>query len=448
MIASSDTLPASVGHRSGLCTSFDFWRDPFGSMERLKASEELVYTRFMGWDMLLVSTPRLAAEVLTGPRELWHKDRMTRRSADIFGEGLLLAEDETWKRQRRMLNPGFRHGRYAAYAAVMREEAEAAMAAWGDGERLDLAAEMAAVTLRIAVRTLFGRGLDDEGVARVGRAFTEVSDFLASTLHNLPVPLPRWLPVPQLQRYYAAIDELEAVVNEVISGRRAELAGGAEEGEDLLGMLLAARDEEDGSGLSDKEVRDQVMTFLLAGHETTALLLTHAVLLLGLHPTERRRAEAEVDALGASPGFRTALPQVDAVVKETLRLRPPAWILVREPTADCEVGGRPVKAGTIVCIMPWQLHQDPRFWGPDAAEFRPDRFAEGAPRPEHGSYLPFGLGGRKCIGLRFAELEARLLLATWLREVRLEPEATALPELLPSITARPAGPVWVRVARR
>jgi len=435
------TQPVSVGHIDMLRASFNFMRDPFASLERARERGELVHSRVLGWHAVIVTSPELAHEVLTGSIDTWHKDRLTQRTGDVFGEGLLLAEGEVWRRQRSMLNPGFRHARYETYAQVMLEEAEACLARWTDGARLDLAAEMAAVTLRIAVRTLFGRGLPDARVAEVGRAFGEISEFLASTLANLPLPLPRWLPVPAFQRYLAAVEQLDAVVADVIAARRRQ----GVEGDDLLALLLEARDDA-GSGLGDREVRDQVMTFLLAGHETTALLLVSALVLLGLHPYERSRLEAEVDALGHPPRVGDALPRTDLVIAESLRLRPPAWALSRENTHDIELGGHPIPAGTIVVVSPWALHHDPRSWGSDAKEFRPDRFAEGP--PPKGAYFPFGLGGRKCIGARFAEMEARLLLARWAQAVQLEPEERKMPKLVPSITARPAGPVWARVKRR
>lgn len=426
-----------------LRASLNFLRDPFGSIERTYERGELVRTRVLGWRVAIVTAPALAHEVLTGPIEVWHKDRVTKRTGGVFGEGLLLAEDEVWRRQRSMLNPGFRHARYETYAQVMLEEAETTLAGWRDGARIDLAAEMAAVTLRIAVRTLFGRGLSPSRVTAVGRAFADISEFLAGVLANSPLPLPRWLPVPAYQRYLAAVDRLDGVVAEVIAARRREGAGG----DDLLALLLEARDDA-GSGLRDREVRDQVMTFLLAGHETTSLLLVSALVLLGMHPHERARVEAEADALGRPPKVGDPLPRIDAVIAESLRLRPPAWVLSREPTRDVEVGGHRIEAGTVVVISPWALHHDRRSWGPDAASFRPDRFAEGTPPPPKGAYMPFGLGGRKCIGARFAEMEAKLLLARWAQAVRIEPEERRLPKLVPSITARPAGPVWARVRRR
>jgi cytochrome P450 len=437
------TTPAvSVGHIGVLRATLNFLRDPFAALERARENGELVHTRVLGWRAVLVTSPALAHEVLTGAGDVWHKDRLTRRTSGVFGEGLLLAEGEVWRRQRSMLNPGFRHARYEAYAAVMLEEAEATLAGWTDGRRIDLAAEMAAVTLRIAVRTLFGRGLPDPRVTAVGRAFAEISEFLASALANSPLPLPRWLPLPMFQRYRAAITRLDGVVAEVIAARRRDGAGG----DDLLAMLLEARDEQ-GSGLGDREVRDQVMTFLLAGHETTALLLISALVLLGMHPRERARVEAEVDALGRAPGVTDPLPRIDAVIAESLRLRPPAWAMSREPTRDIVLGGHRIAAGTIVVVSPWALHHDPRSWGPDVMSFRPDRFAD-ASSPPKGAYFPFGLGGRKCIGARFAEMEARLLLARWAQAVRLDPEPAVLPKLVPSITARPAGPVWARVRVR
>lgn len=435
------TRATANGLIHSLRASFDFMTNPFGSLERAREGGDLVRTHMLGWRVVIVTAPELVHEILTAPIDVWHKDRITRRTGAVFGEGLLLAEDEVWRRQRSMLNPGFRHARYETYAQVMLEEAETALAGWTDRSRIDLASEMAAVTLRIAVRTLFGRGLVPARVAAVGRAFAEISDFLAGVLANSPVPLPRWLPVPAYQRYLAAVARLDGVVNEVITARRRAGAGG----DDLLALLLEARDDA-GSGLGDREVRDQVMTFLLAGHETTALLLVSALVLLGMHPHERARVEAEVDALGRPPRVGDPLPRIDAVIAESLRLRPPAWVLSREPTRDVIIGGHRIAAGTIVIVAPWALHHDPRSWGPDAAEFRPDRFAERA--PPKGAYLPFGLGGRKCIGARFAEMEARLLLARWAQAVRLDPEPPRLPKLLPSITARPAEAVWARVRRR
>ncbi len=432
---------ASVGRLNALRATLSFVRDPFAALERARDHGDLVHTRLLGWRSLIVSAPALAHEVLTGSGDTWHKDRLTKRTVDVFGDGLLLAEGAVWRRQRSMINPGFRHARYEAYAQVMLEEAEAAQAGWAEGARIDLAAELAAVTLRIAVRTLFGRGLDDARVAEVGHAFTEISDFLASALASSPLPLPRWLPLPLLRRYHAAIERLDRVVAEVITARRRDDS----EGHDLLAMLLEARDEQ-GSGLGDVEVRDQVMTFMLAGHETTALLLVSALVLLGMHPHERARVEAEVDALGRPVQLGDALPRIDAVIAESLRLRPPAWALSREPTHDIVLGGHPVPAGTIVVVSPWALHHDPRSWGADATAFRPDRFVDAT--PPKGAYFPFGLGGRKCIGSRFAEMEARLLLARWAQAVRLDPQPAVMPKLLPSITARPAGPVWARVRAR
>lgn len=435
------TPTASVGRINALRATMNFVRDPFAALERARDHGDLVHTRLLGWRSLIVSSPALAHEVLTGSGDTWHKDRLTKRTSDVFGDGLLLAEGDVWRRQRSMLNPGFRHARYEAYAQVMLEEAEAALADWRDGTRIDLAAQMAAVTLRIAVRTLFGRGLDDARVAEVGRAFTEISDFLASALASSPLPLPRWLPLPMLRRYHAAIERLDRVVVEVITARRRDGSGG----DDLLALLLEARDDQ-GSGLGDVEVRDQVMTFLLAGHETTALLLVSALVLLGMHPHERARVEAEVDALGRPPQLTDALPRIDAVIAESLRLRPPAWALSREPLHDVVLGGHTIPAHTIVVVSPWALHHDPRSWGADVAQFRPDRFIELT--PPKGAYVPFGLGGRKCIGSRFAEMEARLLLARWAQAVQLDPQPATLPKLLPSITARPAEPVWAAVRTR
>lgn len=440
--ATESPRACSTAHLNPIAASAAFLADPFAALDRIRGEADLVFTSFLGWRTAIVTAPALAAEILASPVELWHKDRHMRRASAVLGDGLLLSEDETWRRQRRMLNPGFHVARYEAYAEVIREEAGAALTRWReqavDGvARVDLAEQVAGVTLNIAVRTLFGRGLDHDGIAAVGRAFAEVSSFYASALSNSPLPLPRWLPVPAVRRYHAAVDALDALVGDVIRWRRGEPSG-----DDLLSILIDARDT-DGSRLDDREIRDQAMTFLLAGHETTGLWLVSALALLSLHPEHRADVEAELDASPHPVAADDVLPTTDRALSEALRLRPPAWALSREPTRDTTVGGRPIPAGTIVVIAPWLLHRDPRAWGPDAHAFRPDRFTE-AP-PARGAWLPFGLGPRKCIGARFAALEARHIVACWLREARIELVDRAMPKLVPSITARPDGPVWVDV---
>jgi cytochrome P450 len=430
-----------VERRSGLRVTLEFARDPFGLLESRPRRADLLFTSLFGVPTVVLGHPALVAEMLRDGSGRWIKDRLSRRAADVFGRGLLLSEGDEWRRQRRMLNPGFASARFDEYAVTMRERTAAAVAQWPDAGAVDAAAEMARLTLDVAVRTLFGADVSDQDARRVGDAFAAVSDYFASPLAMLPFEVPRWLPLPVMRRHARAVAELDAVVHELVRARRA--AGGA--GDDLLAMLLAARDEH--GALSDAEVRDQAVTFLLAGHETTALGLTFALFELGRAPALRERLRAEADAAGPEASLES-LPFATQVVQESLRLYPPAYALSREHVDGTTLGGVDLPAGTVVIAAPWTLHRDAR-WHPDPLAFKPERWT-----PEYeqslptGAYLPFGLGPRKCIGARFAMVEAVLMLAGLARSHDWTSLDAALPPLQPAITCRPTRPVRLEVRRR
>jgi cytochrome P450 len=430
-----------VARRGGFWTSLAFARDPFGLLASVSDTADLVRTRLLGTPTVVLAHPSLVAELLRDARGTWVKDRLSRRASDVFGAGLLLSEGDAWKRQRRMLNPGFAAARLDGYAATMRERTAAALARWPTGGVIDATAELSRLTLDVAVRTLFGADVSDADAQRVADAFAAVSDFFASPLAMLPVAPPSWLPLPLLRRHARAVAELDGVVHELVRSRRAD----GRAGEDLLSMLLAARDE--AGGLSDREVRDQAVTFLLAGHETTALGLTFAMFELGRSAPLRARLLAEVDAAPRDAGAE-AYPFASSVVDESLRLYPPAFALSRECVRDVVLGGVPIAKGTVVVAAPWTLHRDAR-WHPEPLAFQPDRWtpAYAAALPV-GAYLPFGLGPRKCIGTRFAMVEAVILLAGIARAVDWSSVDDALPPLQPAITCRPTRPVRIAVQRR
>lgn len=430
-----------VERRGGLQSSLAFARDAFGLLESIPRTADLVRTRVFRIPTVVLAHPSLVAEMLRDAKGTWIKDRLSQRAADVFGDGLLLSEGDEWKRQRRMLNPGFAATRFEGYAATMRERTAAAVARWPSAGVLDAAAELSRLTLDVAVRALFGADVADADAQRVADAFSAVSDFYASPLAMLPFDVPRWLPFPLVRRHARAVAELDAVVNELVRARRASATGGS----DLLAMLLAARDEE--GGLSDREVRDQAVTFLLAGHETTALGLTFAMFELGRSAPLRARVLAEVDA-APSDAAADAYPFAARVFEESLRLYPPAFALSRENVRDVVLGGVPIKKGTVVIAAPWTLHRDAR-WHPDPLAFQPDRWtpAYEAALPV-GAYLPFGLGPRKCIGTRFAMIEAVLLLTGIARAFDWSSADDALPPLQPAITCRPTRPVRIEVRRR
>lgn len=439
--AAARTEALRVAQRGGIRTSLAFARDAFALLESVPRTADLVRTRLLGTPTVVLAHPSLVAEVLRDAKGTWIKDRLSRRAADVFGSGLLLSEGEAWKRQRRMLNPGFASARFEGYAATMRERTAAAVARWPAAGVIDADAELSRLTLDVAVRTLFGADVSDADARRVADAFAAVSDFFASPLALLPFDLPPWLPLPLVQRHARAVAELDAVVHGLVRARRAQ----AQAGSDLLSMLLAARDEE--GGLSDREVRDQAVTFLLAGHETTALGLTFAMFELGRSAALRARLFAEVDA-APNDAEAEAYPFVAKVFEESLRLYPPAFALSRENVRDVVLGGVPIAEGTVVIAAPWTLHRDAR-WHPDPLAFLPDRWT---PAYEDalpvGAYLPFGLGPRKCIGMRFAMIEAVLLFAGIARAFDWSNVDDALPPLQPAITCRPTRPVRIEVRRR
>jgi cytochrome P450 len=269
-----------------------------------------------------------------------------------------------------------------------------------------------------------------------------------SRLFTMMILLPDAFPSPGNRRYRRAVLDLEHLVFRIISERRAS----GEHGNDLLGMLLSARDES-GSGMSDRQLRDEVMTLLLAGHDTTALALTWAWVLLAQHPRAEAKLHTEIDTvLGGRPPTAAdtfQMSYVEHVVTETLRLYPTAWVIGREAVRDTEIGGQPVAKGSTMLISPWVLHRDPRFFDrPD--EFDPERWADGlVQRLPRGAYLPFGAGQRVCIGSAFAQLEAMLLLATIAQRFKLELTEPIRPvQPLPVVTLRARHPVMMTLRAR
>lgn len=407
---------------------------------------DLVGFQLAGRNAVLVNRPDCIEYVLVkNPRNFvkhrffWDQVRL------IFGDGLLTSEGDFWLRQRRLAAPAFHADRLARYANVMVEYAESAADRWRDGESRDAHHEMMDITLRIATKTLFGAEVDQE-VQEVEEAFSLVAEEIASRFGR-PFPIPDWIPLPGNVRYVRGVRRLDRIVWRLIQDRKRD---GVDRG-DLLSMLLAARDEH-GAGMPDQLVRDEVITLLLAGHETTALALSWTWYLLSQNPrVEARLAEELRTVLGDRPPTFPDLPRLqytEQVVTESMRLYPPAWGFGREAVGDCEIGGYSVPAGTIVFVSPWVLHHDPRHFD-DPEAFRPERWADGlSQRLPRFAYLPFGGGPRVCIGNRFAMMEAVLVLATIARRFRLEWLGGAPIVPFPSITLRPQGGLPVRVSPR
>ena len=401
------------------------WRDEHG---------DLVPIRFGPFRAHLAFGPAEIEELLVDRGADFRKSFGTRMLIPLLGRGLLTAEGEDWLRHRRLAAPAFHRERVEGYGRTMAGYAEDCVESWTEGQSVDLHDEMTALTLRIVARTLFDTDVTAriEEVARIG---TWIQDFYYLRFASLRFLIPTWLPTPGNRRLAKATRRLDDVVYRIIRERRP-----GEDRGDLLSMLLLARDDQ-GNGMSERQVRDEVMTLLLAGHETTALALSWAFLLLDRNPDARERLEAELASVigdaPASPADVPSVPFTQAVVNETLRLYPPAYVTGREAIRDTTIAGLPIPKGHIVLISMYTTHRDPRFY-PEPDMFRPERWLNGLEkRLPRGAFIPFGLGSRKCIGSSFAMMEATVLLATIARRWRFE-LAPGDVGTHPSITLRPS----------
>jgi cytochrome P450 len=420
----------------------EYGADPVGAMRRWRDDHgDFVPIRFGPFRAHAAFGPKEIEEVLVDRAVDYRKSFATRMLIPLLGRGLLTAEGGEWLLHRRLASPAFHRARVEGYGRTMARYAQDSADGWVDSQSVDVHDDMTALTLRIVARTLFDADVTTriEQVARLG---TEIQDFYYLRFASLRFLIPTWLPTPGNRRLAAATRRLDDVVYGIVRDRRQD-----EDRGDLLSMLLQARDE-NGLGMSERQVRDEVMTLLLAGHETTALTLTWAFLLLDRNPDARLRLEAELAAvLGAespSPDVVSALPYTQAIVNETLRLYPPAYVTGREAIRQTRVGGTAIPKGHIILISMYTTHRDARFF-PEPDEFRPERWLDGLEkRLPRGAFIPFGMGSRMCIGAAFAMMEAVLLLATIARRWRFELVPAEIPTQ-PSITLRPATPTPAQV---
>lgn len=420
------------------------------NIELMAASDpDLAVARALtGRTILLASHPDLAREVLTGhPRSL-RKGLGLQRTRFVLGNGLLTSEGEFHLRQRRLAQPAFHRERIARYAEEMVARTEVVAASWRDGQSLDLARAMHHLTLDIVGRTLFGVDLQGRA-AELGKALTAVLDSFSIWLILFGERLYD-LPIPRMRRAKQAVPALDAAIYVIIEEHR---RSGRDQG-DLLSMLMAARDAEgDGSGMTDAQLRDEVMTLILAGHETTANALAWTWWFLAQHPEIDARLAAEVrDACGDRPITMADLPNLPytrAVFSEAMRLRPPAYATSREVVEPIVLGGQAIPVGAQVVVSPWVTQRDPRWWT-EPLRFDPDRWLAPRAEPNHRhAYFPFGGGTRVCIGEQFAWTEGILVIAALVRRwrFRLTVPATAVrPQA--AVTLRPDPGIPVVCERR
>ncbi len=375
--------------------------------------------------VVLVNSPELVPEVLIERANDYQKTGVLRDLArPLLGDGLLVSEGEQHRERRKLVAPAFAHQRVSKYAAVMREHARASQSAWTEGQQLDIAQEMTRLTLGIVGKTLFDVDLLDRA-ATLGRDIATLQDALI-----LQMRLPFRLPVRG--RNQAAVTRLNETVYQMIRDRR---ASGVDNG-DVLSMLLLSKDEESGEHLTDEQVRDEAMTLFLAGHETTAQAMAWSWYLLTKHPEHFDRLRRE------------GMPFALQVMKESMRLYPPAFLLARAPVRDTSIDGFPVHKDDVVFIAPWLLHRDARNFE-DPLRFDPDRFLpEREARLPRFAYMPFGGGRRICIGNQFALMEGQIILSTIAAETGMDLISREPIGLKPLITLHPKNGLVVRIHRR
>jgi cytochrome P450 len=425
----------------------EFNRDTLGFITRLRDYGDVVRSRFLYVHAYFLYNPADIETLLTTNAKSYRKAQSLRSPFfhRLVGNGLVTSEGDFWRRQRRLAQPAFQRQRISSYGDIMVEYAQRAIAKWQDGEQRDIAKDMTRLTLEIVVKTLFNSDVSNDA-DHIGQMLSQIVKPFASQA-TLKWIADNRLPTPGHYRYFNAVREIDAIVFRIIAERR---ASGSDEG-DLLSMLLQAQDE-DGSQMDDAQLRDEVMTLFLAGHETTALALSWSWYLLATHPEAEKRFHAELDEVlrGRSPEVSDLpnLKYTDMIAKEALRLYPPAYAVGREAIEDTEIGGYSVPRKTQLFAFQWVTHRDPRFFErPD--EFEPERWAsESIQRLPKYAYFPFGGGPRQCIGNYFAMMEIVLLLATIGQRFKFSLLKEHPVEVLPVLSLRPKNGIKAKLVNR
>lgn len=437
-IRRSRMVPPGPKGRFLVGNALDFSRgDWLGFFVRcVREHGDVVLLRFLNVPICLLAHPDDIENVLVKNASNFVKSRNYRALKPIFGNGLLTSEGEFWQRERKLVQPSFRHENISAYAEVMADAAQRMLSRWRDGQTRDVHQDMMAVTLEVVAKSLFGAAVSRE-TGKVAQAFRNVTNHLFA-LPNITFFLPEFFPLPGTLRLRRAMRELDRIIYSIIRTRRAT----SSHSPDLLQVLLDAR-AEDGSQMTDEQLRDEMMTLFIAGHETTSVALSWTWYLLAEHPEVEAKLVDELSSVlngrAAGASDLCALSYTEMVVKETMRLYPPVWVIGRQALNDFEVHGYRLPAGTNVLLVQWITHRDARFYG-EPERFDPERWKDDPIRSGHlprFAYFPFGGGSRVCIGAGFALMEATLLLATIAQRFRLTLASDHSVEMLPLLTLRP-----------
>ena len=435
----SDPKPAP-GPRGAwlLGSTLDFKDSPLEYARYLhRAYGDVVKFRVGHLDWYLLAHPDDIYDAMVTRADIFLKPAIASKLWEPFlGDGVLTLEGTEWKRASRLMRPAFHKKRLDTYAAAMTDCTAGLVGRYTAGERRDIAKDMTAVTLEIVGRTLFDVDVREEA-GDFGEAMLDLQDAILDHLY-LPLPIPKWWPSKTNKRKWAAIDHMRGLVADVIADRR---RSGEDRG-DLLSMLIEARDE-DGQGLTDKELLDQSMTLFFAGHETTANSLAWNWYLLARHPEVTARLQADLDRVCGGAPMRVEhlrdLPYLDQVVKESMRVLPSVWTFMKEPTEDVVVRGYHIPKGSQIMFCPSITQRDERWW-PNPTVFDPERFSpENEKQIRKGAYFPFSGGSRVCMGKAFAMMESKIILGTMLQRIEPSIPADFVPKMLPELSMHPKG---------
>jgi len=441
------TLPPEHKGHPILGVMSEFNRDSLGFITRLRSYGDVVRARFLYVPAYFIYHPADIEEILTTNAKNFRKAMSLRSNFfhRLVGNGLVTSEGNFWRRQRRLAQPAFHRQRISGYGDAMVEYTKRTINGWREGEERDLHRDMMRLTLEIVVKTLFDADVSGDA-DYVGRVLSELVKPFASQA-TLKWILDNRLPTRGHRRFHKAVSEIDRIVYKIIAERRET---GYDKG-DLLSMLLQAHDE-DGSQMTDAQLRDEVMTLFLAGHETTALALSWTWYLLATNKQAEQKFHEEIDRVLAGRLPQTSdlpnLPYTEMIAKETLRLYPPAYGVGREAIEECEIGGFRVPRKTQIFAFQWATQRDPRFYE-SPEEFVPERWTtEFSERLPKYAYFPFGGGPRQCIGNYFAMMEIILLMATIGQRFKFSMAPDARVELYPAMSLRPKNGIPVIVNKR
>jgi cytochrome P450 len=435
--------PGPISRFFGLDLAQRFNTEPLALLtEMAQMQPDLLHYHIANMHIYLVKHPELIHEVLVTQARKFHKWQRQKQVFGKFdGEGLVNSDGEFWKRQRRMIQPAFHSKRIANYAQIMVDTTTRRINQWQTDPQFDIGREMSLITRDIVTKALFNADVSTESL-ELGEAIRVIQH---TATHDMGSPflLPDWMPGHRGTK--AATRTIDRVIMRIIRERRAS----SEDTGDLLSMLLMAVDES-GSGMTDKQARDEAVTLFIAGHETTASALAWVWYLIAAHPEVETKLREEIDALGdLSPTFADLprLSYTQQIIKETMRLYPPTWLFPREAIEPVELGGYTLEKGSLVHLVPYIVQRDARFFE-QPLEFRPERFADEKSIPDY-AYFPFGGGPRVCIGNSFTLMEMQLMIATILQryDMALAPDQGE-PEMLPLITLLPKGGVRMQLKLR